>query len=195
MEIIIDDFGLTNSINEAVVELHSLGIITGASIMYNKDFTDEAIELALLNGITVGLHFNITQGDGLSKELALNMEIHKVREELEKQLSYFNNKGIKITYIDMHHNINFIRNDIDSMLKEYGLRVREKNNCYTGIYKNRNFKEIVLGFFKDEIMLHPATYSEDLIGITEYTYQRVEEFNLLKNNANAIKALLKNKNK
>ena len=41
-----DDFGLSHSVNEAVIRAHREGILTTASLMVNEPGFDEAVELA-----------------------------------------------------------------------------------------------------------------------------------------------------
>lgn len=58
-----DDFGLSNSINQAVVRAHREGILTSASLMVNEAGFDEAVQLAKENpGLGVGLHLTLLQG-------------------------------------------------------------------------------------------------------------------------------------
>ena len=52
-----DDFGLSPSVNEAVVRAHRDGILTSASLMVNAPGFAEAVELARANPrLGVGLH-------------------------------------------------------------------------------------------------------------------------------------------
>lgn len=58
-----DDFGLSHSVNEAVVRAHREGILTSASLMVNEAGFDEAVQLAKDNpGLGVGLHLTLLQG-------------------------------------------------------------------------------------------------------------------------------------
>ncbi len=58
-----DDFGLSSSINEAVVKAHREGVLTSASLMVNGGAFDEAVELAKLNPkLGVGLHLTLVMG-------------------------------------------------------------------------------------------------------------------------------------
>jgi len=44
-----DDFGLSHSVNEAVIRAHREGILTTASLMVNEPGFDEAVKLAKEN--------------------------------------------------------------------------------------------------------------------------------------------------
>jgi hopanoid biosynthesis associated protein HpnK len=58
-----DDFGLSRSVNEAVVRAHREGILTSASLMVNEPGFDEAVKLAKENPkLGVGLHLTLLMG-------------------------------------------------------------------------------------------------------------------------------------
>jgi hopanoid biosynthesis associated protein HpnK len=58
-----DDFGLSPSVNAAVIRAHSEGILTTASLMVNEPGFDEAVKLAKENPkLVVGLHLTLLHG-------------------------------------------------------------------------------------------------------------------------------------
>jgi hopanoid biosynthesis associated protein HpnK len=58
-----DDFGLSSSVNEAVIRAHRDGILTTASLMVNEPGFDEAVKLAKENPrLGVGLHLTLLCG-------------------------------------------------------------------------------------------------------------------------------------
>lgn len=58
-----DDFGLSASVNEAVIRAHRNGILTTASLMVNEPGFDEAVALARENPkLGVGLHLTLLHG-------------------------------------------------------------------------------------------------------------------------------------
>jgi hopanoid biosynthesis associated protein HpnK len=58
-----DDFGLSQSVNEAVIRAHRDGILTSASLMVNEPGFDEAVKLAKENPrLGVGLHLTLLMG-------------------------------------------------------------------------------------------------------------------------------------
>ena len=58
-----DDFGLSRSVNEAVIRAHREGILTSASLMVNESGFDEAVRLAKENPrLGVGLHLTLLMG-------------------------------------------------------------------------------------------------------------------------------------
>src|SRR5471032_1244484 len=58
-----DDFGLSASVNSAVIRGHREGILTTASLMVNESGFDEAVKLAKENpSLGVGLHLTLLVG-------------------------------------------------------------------------------------------------------------------------------------
>jgi hopanoid biosynthesis associated protein HpnK len=58
-----DDFGRSDSINEAVIRAHREGILTTASLMVNEPASEAAVRLARENpGLGVGLHLTLLCG-------------------------------------------------------------------------------------------------------------------------------------
>jgi hopanoid biosynthesis associated protein HpnK len=62
-----DDFGLSASVNAAVIRAHRDGILTTASLMVNEPGCDEAVQLARANPkLGVGLHLTLLLGHSAS---------------------------------------------------------------------------------------------------------------------------------
>ena len=58
-----DDFGLSRSVNQAVIRAHRDGILTSASLMVNEPGFEEAVKLAKENPkLGVGLHLTLLMG-------------------------------------------------------------------------------------------------------------------------------------
>lgn len=58
-----DDFGLSSSVNAAVIRAHREGILTSTSLMVNEAGFDEAVKLAKENpSLGIGLHLTLLQG-------------------------------------------------------------------------------------------------------------------------------------
>jgi hopanoid biosynthesis associated protein HpnK len=58
-----DDFGLSPTVNAAVIQAHQEGILTSASIMINGPAWQEAVELAIAYpNLCLGLHLTLIQG-------------------------------------------------------------------------------------------------------------------------------------
>ena len=66
-----DDFGLSNSVNRAIVECFNNKFISGTTLMVNMPFCDEAVQFSRHYDFfdCVGLHLNVSQGVPLSNEI------------------------------------------------------------------------------------------------------------------------------
>lgn len=124
-----DDFGMSREVNEGTKKGIHQGIITSVSIMVNMPYFEDAITfLKKYPQVSVGLHFNITEGKPilipnyvgtLLREddsfyfwtaLAWHMFINRVSlkeidEELKAQYAKLKQTKVKITHIDSHHHI------------------------------------------------------------------------------------------
>lgn len=92
MRIIInaDDFGMTKSVNKAIIELMELGTVTSTTVMVNMPYAEEATQLLEIPNISVGLHFNLTEGKPVSdpnkvKSLIDKNGIFHEKRELESR--------------------------------------------------------------------------------------------------------------
>lgn len=60
-----DDFGLSKPTNDAIYELAKLGSLSSTTVMVNMPFANDIEKIVALEKISVGLHFNLTQGKPL----------------------------------------------------------------------------------------------------------------------------------
>jgi len=125
-----DDFGISASVNRAVIAGWQNGLLTSASLMVTGDACNEAVELARQNpGLQIGLHLTLVQGrsavrhqgfpalthhDGTFPEdpVFAGMRMFFLRSlqkqitlEIEAQIEKFLATGIPLTHIDGHLNI------------------------------------------------------------------------------------------
>jgi len=125
-----DDFGLCEGVNKGIYEAHTKGVLTSATIMANMPAAQKAVELAKkLPKLGVGVHLNLTNGKPICRDeilkLILNAEgkfalspgklaiasllTGKVRAaieaELEAQIQWVIDRGIKPTHLDSHKHI------------------------------------------------------------------------------------------
>ena len=150
MKLIInaDDFGLSKSITDGIVDGILGGYITSTTIMANMDYAEYAIKQAIKNNINcIGLHINLTVGMPIIKNNNLTdnngvflynkMQIenekltyedvyNEINAQIEKIKEYSNDK-IKIDHLDFHHHL--LSNDIILSSTEkhicslYGLKI------------------------------------------------------------------------
>jgi chitin disaccharide deacetylase len=122
-----DDFGLSHSVNEAVIRAHRDGILTSASLMVNEIGFDEAVKLAKENPkLGVGLHLTLLQGHsslppgkipGLvnsrgefsNSPVGVGMKYffktglrEQLRAEIHAQFGKFNATGLKLDHVNGH---------------------------------------------------------------------------------------------
>lgn len=140
MKLIInaDDFGLSNYVNEGIIQAYKEGIVTSTTMMCNMNSSEEAAKLAKENQeLGVGIHFVLTAGKALSKDcpslLNKNGEFLKyeeieqfatsedIRRELNCQLDKFMSYGLKPTHIDSHHHVHRIKKVFD-IVKEIAIK-------------------------------------------------------------------------
>ncbi|MCO5240652.1 MAG: ChbG/HpnK family deacetylase [Chitinophagaceae bacterium] len=124
-----DDFGMTVSITDAIIDSHLNGIMKSTTIMINREGTDYAIKKAKeISSLGVGIHFNLTGGKPISspdkipellnekgnfkpnKEQRTNLlfgkhKLNQVKIELKNQLEYLLDNGITPSHYDSHHHI------------------------------------------------------------------------------------------
>lgn len=125
-----DDFGLSSSVNEAVVRAHREGILTSASLMVNEPGFEEAVRLARGNPrLAVGLHLTLVDGHsalspneipGLVNErselsaspAAAGIKYfcqpslkEQLRAEICAQFDKFHATGLHLDHVNSHHHL------------------------------------------------------------------------------------------
>lgn len=124
-----DDFGLNDSITNAIVETHVKGIMTSTTMMVNMPGFNHAIKMAKEHkSLGVGVHFTLTEGYPISQASMINQLLNEdglflnnaaqrknllfgrekliqVERELTAQLTKLLDYGIIPTHFDSHHHI------------------------------------------------------------------------------------------
>lgn len=149
-----DDFGLNSKINNGIIEAYKKGILTSTTILVNGQNFLEAIELQKEVGISVGLHFNLTEGKSLTKNKTLsdedgtfflsnlaNKKISKeeIKLELEAQYEKLQKNIEDITHIDCHHHVHTNR-----IVREVLIEFCKKND----LYMRRSERRKLVSFFQ-----------------------------------------------
>ena len=100
-----DDFGASRGINQAIVELHRLGIITSTSLMIDMPAAAEAAAMATAAPeLGVGLHVTLTSED--TTPLIDFDDRNRCAAELEAQFGRFEYALRRPpTHIDSHQNV------------------------------------------------------------------------------------------
>jgi chitin disaccharide deacetylase len=122
-----DDFGLSHSVNEAVIRAHHEGILTTASLMVNESGFDEAVKLAQENPkLGVGLHLTLLhghsalshnkipglvnpQGEFSNSPVGVGMKyyfdsglVEPLRAEIHAQFGKFRSSGLVLDHVNGH---------------------------------------------------------------------------------------------
>ena len=164
-----DDFGLTKSVNRAIIDVFNKGNLNLTSLMTNMPGTKDAIELAKIhNKLEVGLHFNITEGtsivgkSSLTDENAIFFSRNKLLKkiflgqikkedvliEFKEQLNKCYNNNINIKTIDSHqhiHSLNFIFKVILPEIIKRNLTIR---SCFAEIrFSLRRFNHLLSNIY------------------------------------------------
>lgn len=124
-----DDFGLTDSITDAIIETHLNGIMTSTTMMANmKGFENAAKKAKEIKTLGIGIHFNLTEGKPISNPESIPLLLdengyfkknkiqrknflfgyekkNQIEIELTAQLIKLLDHGITPTHFDSHHHI------------------------------------------------------------------------------------------
>ena len=160
-----DDFGLSASVNRAIIDSFESGLINSTTIMANMPGFAEAVDLAHERGISkqIGVHLVLTEGqpltDGLrslpflfdqelthpsmKKLMLIGSRARKaIFEEYATQIEKVRKSGIAISHLDTHHQVHDawpILQIIISLLKIYDIpKVRILNNLEKSKYPHKN---------------------------------------------------------
>jgi hopanoid biosynthesis associated protein HpnK len=128
-----DDFGLSEKVNEGIIEAHRNGIVTSASIMANGVAFEQAVELCNSTPtLDVGVHLTLVEEKPLSDKrdipslvdksgffynraaafirryLLSNVSFDEVRYELDLQVRKVVASGLEVTHLDGHQHIHML---------------------------------------------------------------------------------------
>jgi predicted glycoside hydrolase/deacetylase ChbG (UPF0249 family) len=117
---IADDFGLNDSVNEAMIHGHRHGVLTGAALMFGQAGSEQAVELAKDNPeLEVGWHLHVVDSKPMSCDewpwktpTAAGFSIgfsrkarDLVRKEIELQWNEFLKSGLRCSFVNTHHHL------------------------------------------------------------------------------------------
>lgn len=181
MKLIInaDDFGLSKSISDGIINGIKGGYITSTSVMANMPYTEYAIKKALDYDIKcVGLHINLTVGKPIIENSNLvNKEgiFYYNREQIEnnnltyddafneimaqiKIIETYSDGKLKIDHLDTHHNLfdNLnIKQAIIDISNNMNIPIRNNGlssvKCPDVLYKDFTIKNVNLECLKEMI--------------------------------------------
>lgn len=123
-----DDFGLTQGVNRAIVELHQAGVLTSTTLMAKAGATSGAVRMALARpGLGVGCHVVLVDGEPvlppgeipslvdaktgcfppklttfLKRLFTGGIRAGEIEAEAAAQIALLQNAGLSLTHIDTH---------------------------------------------------------------------------------------------
>jgi hopanoid biosynthesis associated protein HpnK len=160
-----DDFGLTRGVNRAIVEAHTHGIVTSATLMANSVAFDEAVQFAKADtGWSVGCHVVLLDGqplceasrvsslietknghafrDGVAgfavRALTGRIDSEQVEAETTEQIRKLQSNGLAVSHVDTHKHTHMFPAALEGIL-------RAARTC--GITAIRNPFEVVAANF------------------------------------------------
>jgi chitin disaccharide deacetylase len=83
-----DDFGLTAGVNRAIVEAHSRGIVTSATLMASGSAFSDAVQIAP-STLSIGCHVLLVDGQPVMNSREIPSLTNTVNGELEKDMTSF----------------------------------------------------------------------------------------------------------
>jgi len=181
MKLIInaDDFGLSKSISDGIIDGIKGGYITSTSVMANMKYAEYAIKEALKNSINcIGLHINLTVGkpiiennnlvdeNGLflynrnqidNPRLKYTDAYNEIIAQI-KTIDKYSNGLMKIDHLDMHHHLSdnkIIKNAVIDIAKEYNIPIRNEFECDVlkpdVLYKDFTIKKVSIESLEEVI--------------------------------------------
>lgn len=144
-----DDFGLSPGANYGIVEAHSQGIVTSASLMANMPGAEQAAALARRHPtLDLGVHLCLTAGSALvpyhgvssltrrdgrllpfgefvARLGAGRIALREIERELEMQVEQALALGVRPSHLDSHHHVHVlpgVREIVVGLARRFGVR-------------------------------------------------------------------------
>ncbi|MEB3310553.1 MAG: hopanoid biosynthesis-associated protein HpnK [Snowella sp.] len=146
-----DDFGLSPSVNQAVIQAHEQGILTSTSLMVSGKAWAEAVALAKTHpNLGVGLHLVLVCGQSVLPpeqiphlvdrqgnfpddpvKAGLNYQLNpaaraELKQEIRAQLEKFQQTGLSLSHVDGHlhlHTHPIILGILKDLAAEFGIKI------------------------------------------------------------------------
>ncbi|HEX6998271.1 MAG TPA: ChbG/HpnK family deacetylase [Gammaproteobacteria bacterium] len=143
-----DDFGLSEAVDDGIVEAHDRGIVTSTSVMANGPAFAHAVALARARpALDVGLHLTLTELEPLTRDspalagaanrlpphavqfaaryLRGRIPLADVRRELEAQIRTALDAGLAVSHLDGHQHVHVlpgVARVVVELARAYGIR-------------------------------------------------------------------------
>ena len=136
-----DDFGFTSGVNRAILEAHSHGVVTSATLMANGPAFAEAVQLAgTVPKLSIGCHVVLTDGepvlgaerlpsftsgshfrDGMiafaARAIAGRIDGDEIAAEASAQIRKIQSAGIAVSHIDTHKHTHLFPKILQPLLR------------------------------------------------------------------------------
>ena len=166
-----DDFGLTETVNQAIINIFRVNNLNSTTMMVNMPGTLHAVGLAKENPeLKVGLHFCITEGaaltgvstltdktgnfmsrpDLLMRILQRRVKRADIQKEFSAQLEKFESFKIPISHVDSHQHLHMVPQVFDAivpLVEKLGLPMR----IVCPVFKHRLILKRPIKYFKQVI--------------------------------------------
>ncbi len=165
-----DDFGLTESINEGIINAHCDGIVTRTSIVANGKAFNHAVSLSKKNKtLKVGIHLTLVGEEPINEPIKIKslmgqnglllinykaflvryilrkIEQREVYSEWESQIQNVMNSGIDINHIDSHQHLHILPEMFRIALAlAYKYKINKIRMLHSNITRVRSLKELIL---------------------------------------------------
>ena len=106
MKIILhaDDLGMSEAVNDAIVEALGRGWVTSASVMANGPaFEHAARALRALGEVDLGVHLNWTEGAPLTELVGVDALYREGRAQIQRALG----AGLRLSHLDSHQHLHW----------------------------------------------------------------------------------------
>jgi hopanoid biosynthesis associated protein HpnK len=144
-----DDFGLSEKVNDGILQAHQSGILTSASIMANGAAFEHAVDICrAVPTLDVGIHLTLVEEEPVLKAnlvpslvdvtgrlhphattftrryLAGKIRLEEVQCELEAQTRKVMSHGVTVSHLDSHQHLHMLPQILDitiKLAKKYGI--------------------------------------------------------------------------
>ncbi len=145
-----DDFGLSERVNEGIVEAHRSGIVTSTSLIASGAAFEHAIRLSRASPtLDIGVHLTLIgekpvsardliptllDGNGrfprhagafMKRYLLGGMSLEQIGRELDAQIGVVIARGVRVTHLDGHQHLHMVpgvRRVVGELARKYGIQ-------------------------------------------------------------------------
>ena len=141
-----DDFGLTQGVNQAILEAHDHGVVTSATMMANSSALQHALQIAQLTpSLAVGCHvvlidgtpvlppqdipdlvephtgrFHSSMGAFVTRALRNRISPDQIEAEATAQIRKLQSSGVSVSHLDTHKHTHIFPQILDPLLRAAG---------------------------------------------------------------------------